>query len=331
MRNVVFLSSAQRAADFALLLLRVFVGLFLVWAVWDNVTSGERMREFAEFLGKHGFTSPNILAPVSVYLQLAMGIAFILGLFTRWAGLLCAIHFVVAIVMVDHVGGMRGIFPSGCLVVIGLYLATRGAGRFSVDAALHAERSAADHRQRAAEIVRNVPSTHGAKHRNQGAHRECRAADAESGGARQRRAARNRAGRHRSSAANNGRLKLRASSTDAGELIFYRRVNQAGPKESFYIQSPTSSPETLRESLSLAYGQIGRIRKYRTLFLVGRTRVHLDRVEGLGHFLELEVVLVDDESPNRQFVRQVTSWIDSEFSPNNSSKARYLDLMLAPA
>ncbi|HZT56537.1 MAG TPA: CYTH domain-containing protein, partial [Burkholderiaceae bacterium] len=29
---------------------------------------------------------------------------------------------------------------------------------------------------------------------------------------------------------------------------------------------------------------------------VGRTRVHLDRVEGLGDFLELEVVLRDDES-----------------------------------
>ena len=138
MRNLVFLGSAQPFADFALLLMRVFVGIFLIWGVWDNVTSGERMREFAEFLAKHDFPSPRLLAPVSVYLQLAIGIAFVPGLFTRWAGLLCAIHFVIAIVMVDHAGGMRGIFPSGCLVVIGLYLATHGAGRLSVDAALRA-------------------------------------------------------------------------------------------------------------------------------------------------------------------------------------------------
>ena len=69
--------------------------------------------------------------------------------------------------------------------------------------------------------------------------------------------------------------------------------------------------------LSLAYGQVGRVRKYRTLFLVGRTRVHLDRVEDLGHFLELEVMLVGDESPERAFAKRVTSWIASEFSPRS--------------
>jgi len=138
MRNLVFLGTAQRFSDFALLLQRIFVGLFLVWGVWDNITSAERMHEFVEFLTKHGFPSPRLLAPLSVYLQLAIGLAFIFGVFTRWAGLLCAIHFAIAIAMVDRFGGMRGIFPSGCLMVIGLYLATYGAGRFSVDAALGA-------------------------------------------------------------------------------------------------------------------------------------------------------------------------------------------------
>ena len=93
----------------------------------------------------------------------------------------------------------------------------------------------------------------------------------------------------------NGRLKLRAFSSEKAELIFYRRTDERGPKESFYVLSPTTSPDTLRETLTLAYGQAGRVRKNRTLFLSGRTRIHLDRVEGLGEFLELEVVLADEE------------------------------------
>jgi predicted adenylyl cyclase CyaB len=92
-----------------------------------------------------------------------------------------------------------------------------------------------------------------------------------------------------------GRLKLRTLSDDHGQLIFYRRPDRPGPKESFFVISPTSSPDTLREALSLAYGQAGRVRKHRTVYLVGRTRVHLDRVEELGDFLELEVVLAEGE------------------------------------
>ena len=101
-----------------------------------------------------------------------------------------------------------------------------------------------------------------------------------------------------------GRLKLRTLSPCSGELIFYRRADRQGPKESFYHLTPTSEPDRLRETLSLACGQIGRVRKMRTLFLVGRTRIHLDRVEGLGHFLELEVVL---EEGNRE------DWFGSSF------------------
>ena len=77
-----------------------------------------------------------------------------------------------------------------------------------------------------------------------------------------------------------GRLKLRTFSSDAGELIYYRRADdERGPKESFYLRSQTSTPAILRDSLSLAYGEAGRVKKLRTLFLVGRTRIHLDVVE----------------------------------------------------
>ena len=93
----------------------------------------------------------------------------------------------------------------------------------------------------------------------------------------------------------NGRLKLRVHADGRGELIAYRRADDGGPKVSDYLLSPTNSPDTLRDALARANGVEGRVIKHRTLFLVGRTRVHLDRVRGLGDFMELEVVLGDGD------------------------------------
>ena len=94
----------------------------------------------------------------------------------------------------------------------------------------------------------------------------------------------------------NGRLKLRDQFAAGAELIFYRRADQSGPKESFYLRVPVSDPNAMRELLRTAHGEVGRVRKRRMLFLVGRTRIHLDSVQGLGEFLELEVVLQEGES-----------------------------------
>jgi predicted adenylyl cyclase CyaB len=124
-----------------------------------------------------------------------------------------------------------------------------------------------------------------------------------------------------------GRLKLRVFSASEGELIFYRRGNEQGPKESFYIRTPTSSPETLREALSLAYGKVGRVVKHRTLYVVDRTRVHLDRVEGLGHFLELEVVLEDNE-PVEGGVHEAHSLMAQlGVEPSQLIETAYVDLL----
>lgn len=92
-----------------------------------------------------------------------------------------------------------------------------------------------------------------------------------------------------------GRLKLRAFTKDCGELIAYSRLDVEGPKVSDYRITPTDQPDVLRETLLRALGPAGRVKKQRRLYLIGRTRVHLDQVEGLGEFLELEVVLGDGE------------------------------------
>jgi len=94
----------------------------------------------------------------------------------------------------------------------------------------------------------------------------------------------------------NGRLKLREVAFDRGELIFYQRPDVSGPKLSQYFISTTSSPDVLRDTLARALGVVGRVRKRRRLYLVRNTRIHLDQVEGLGSFLELEVVLSQAQS-----------------------------------
>jgi putative oxidoreductase len=131
----------RRFGDEALLLMRLLIGAFIVWGVWDNVTSAEHMREFVEFQRKFGFPAPELLAPLSVYGQLLMGLALIAGLFTRLTGLIFAFHFVVAIAMVDRHTGLRGSLPSLCLVLMGLYWGTYGAGRYSLDALLERRRA----------------------------------------------------------------------------------------------------------------------------------------------------------------------------------------------
>lgn len=129
-------------------------------------------------------------------------------------------------------------------------------------------------------------------------------------------------------ACNNGRLKLRVLSPDEGQLIFYRRVNQKGPKECFYLISHTNSPDALRECLSLAYGQVGRVRKNRTLYLVGRTRIHLDRVQDLGNFLELEVVLEENEDAKTGEAIAQDLMQKLSVLPEQLIEGAYVDLLL---
>lgn len=95
---------------------------------------------------------------------------------------------------------------------------------------------------------------------------------------------------------NKGRLKLRVLTPDRGFLIYYERPDRGGPKRSDYHLAETLEPENLKTALSLALGVRGVVRKIRYLYMVGQTRIHLDDVEGLGQFMELEVVMKDGQS-----------------------------------
>lgn len=95
------------------------------------------------------------------------------------------------------------------------------------------------------------------------------------------------------------RLKLRDFGDATGELICYERGDAQGPALSTYQRSATADPNGLARVLAVANGVRAQVVKTRTLFMAGRTRIHFDVVEGLGDFMELEVVLGHDESPAR--------------------------------
>lgn len=93
-----------------------------------------------------------------------------------------------------------------------------------------------------------------------------------------------------------GRLKLREFRDGTGELIYYERPDQPGPKHSSYTRSDCPEPASMREALDRALGVRGVVEKRREVFMAGQTRIHLDEVRGLGSFLELEVVLTSGQS-----------------------------------
>jgi len=93
-----------------------------------------------------------------------------------------------------------------------------------------------------------------------------------------------------------GRLKLRSFSAGAGELIYYERPDGPGARQSQYQIYATSQPQKLRSLLAAALDETVIVKKKREVFLVGQTRIHLDVVDELGTFVELEVVLKPGQS-----------------------------------
>lgn len=132
-RKWLLLSPLARFDDLALLLLRSVTGIFLIYQSHDNVLSAERMDEFERFLAQFNFILPEIMAPLCVWAQFLCGIALVIGLLTRWAGLLTTFVFLVAVWMVHWPQDFPGWWPALILVFLGILFATKGAGRYAID------------------------------------------------------------------------------------------------------------------------------------------------------------------------------------------------------
>jgi homotetrameric cytidine deaminase len=128
-------------------------------------------------------------------------------------------------------------------------------------------------------------------------------------------------------AARRGRLKLREQEPGAAELIAYERADAAEARESRYRIAPVREPQALREALDAALGTVVVVDKRRRLLLWEGVRIHLDRVEGLGAFVELEGVAADGSDLARQADQVARLRAELDIGDAAIEAASYSDLL----
>ncbi|XP_043239963.1 uncharacterized protein LOC122390761 isoform X2 [Amphibalanus amphitrite] len=126
-----------------------------------------------------------------------------------------------------------------------------------------------------------------------------------------------------------GRLKLREQTGAPNRLIFYDRPDTTGPKLSDYkLANLGEEVGPLREVLAAALGVRGDVEKRRYLYLVGQTRVHVDRVTGLGDFVELEVCLTDVQTAEDGQAVAERLMEQLGVAPDDLIDCAYMDMLL---
>ncbi|HEY6505628.1 MAG TPA: class IV adenylate cyclase [Chitinophagaceae bacterium] len=85
----------------------------------------------------------------------------------------------------------------------------------------------------------------------------------------------------------NGRLKLREGNIE-NDLIYYERVNQAGPKASHFNLVKIEDAKGLKEVLAKSIGIKVVVKKKREIYYINNVKFHIDKVPGLGSFVEIE-------------------------------------------
>jgi putative oxidoreductase len=122
----------DRHRDLGVLLLRIFIGIRLIYGVADNIVSWEHMLKFRDFLHQFGFPFPLASAMLSVYAQFLAGVLILLGLQIRYAALLMIVNFLVALLMVHFRDTFEGMTPALAILFSSILLLFQGAGKYSL-------------------------------------------------------------------------------------------------------------------------------------------------------------------------------------------------------
>ena len=125
-----------------------------------------------------------------------------------------------------------------------------------------------------------------------------------------------------------GRLKLREGNIE-NHLIHYERENKSGPKKSLVILYKYSSDQNLKEILTKSLGVFAVVDKYREIYFIDNVKFHLDKVIGLGTFVEIEAIDKDGSIGNEKLLEQCNHYLNLlNISQKDLVEKSYSDLML---
>ncbi len=128
-----------------------------------------------------------------------------------------------------------------------------------------------------------------------------------------------------------GRLKLREGRIE-NALIYYERVEQESAKQSHVLLTKTPSDSALKAQLTQALGVLVVVKKRREIAFIDNVKFHIDSVEGLGHFVEIEAIDTEGTIGQEQLLTQCQSFqAELGIQPHDLVAKSYSDLLLAQA
>lgn len=126
----------------------------------------------------------------------------------------------------------------------------------------------------------------------------------------------------------NGRLKLREGNIE-NHLIYYQRENISGLKQSDVILFKTEPNSSLKEILKQSLGILVEVKKQREIYFIDNVKFHIDYVESLGHFVEIEAIDLDGSIGKEKLNKQCQYYVDLlKLSESNFISFSYSDLLL---
>ena len=128
---------------------------------------------------------------------------------------------------------------------------------------------------------------------------------------------------------NNGRLKLREGNIETN-LIYYKRADEQGPKNSNFNLVKINDTEGLKEVLIKSIGIKVIVKKKREIYYIKNVKFHIDEVEGLGSFVEIEAGNILANLSNNDLTTQCNFYLkEFKIRAEDLIEVSYSDMLLA--